>query len=197
MCLLLETISIVEGKPQNLEYHQARMDQSSLDLWGRTSIDLNASLALPAATRSGWYKARVIYNQKIQKVEFLPYRKKMIRRLKLVQDDTIYYDYKFENRQHLDRLASLKTGCDDILIIKNGFVTDACYANLVFEKNHQFFTPSTPLLKGTKRAKYLNGRVIQERIIKVEDLPQFNKVHLINAFLDLDDMVILRPNIIY
>jgi 4-amino-4-deoxychorismate lyase len=43
-------------------------------------------------------------------------------------------------------------GCDDIIIVRNGFVTDASYANLIFRKGDEWFTPATFLLAGTMRA---------------------------------------------
>ena len=50
------------------------------------------------------------------------------------------YNYKWEDRSQLDALYAKRENVDDILIVKNGLITDTLYANIAFEKSGQWFT---------------------------------------------------------
>ena len=52
-----------------------------------------------------------------------------------------------------------------------------------------WFTPASPLLKGTKREYYLDNKMIFKCDIAPADLSKYKKMRLINAMLDLDDGV--------
>jgi len=103
-----------------------------------------------------------------------------------VYDNAISYDYKFEDRTELENLFSQRDDCEDIIIIKNYQVTDASYANLIFRKNNQWFTPKTFLLNGTARKQLLERKIIFEEKITINDLQRYEKVKLINAMLQFD-----------
>jgi 4-amino-4-deoxychorismate lyase len=59
--------------------------------------------------------------------------------------------------------------------------------NIMFFNGLDWYTPSSPLLKGTKRAYYLQKQLIKESDIIVNDLNKFSKVRLINSMLDLEE----------
>ena len=44
-----------------------------------------------------------------------------------------------------------------------------------------YFTPNFPLLNGTKRQKLIENRIIEEAVINVETIKQYDRVWLINA----------------
>jgi 4-amino-4-deoxychorismate lyase len=140
--------------------------------------------------QAGFFKYRVLYNQSIQSIEFQPYYLRKIHTLRLISDDTIQYAYKTADRSHLKALFAKRGMDDDILIVKNGLLTDTYYSNIVLENESGLFTPKTPLLPGVRRAHLLAKGQIEEAIIRVEDLPRFQRVHLVNAMLDLDDCVV-------
>lgn len=74
-------------------------------------------------------------------------------------------------RQHIgDILAAQKGDCDEIIIIKNGLVTDTSFTNIAIYKHGMWLTPKHPLLLGTKRAALLEKGIIQEADITVDDL---------------------------
>ncbi|MDX9791404.1 MAG: hypothetical protein RBT61_11275 [Candidatus Kapabacteria bacterium] len=73
------------------------------------------------------------------------------------------------------------------IFVKNGFVTDSSYTNLVFESDDGFFTPDSPLLEGTKRAALLDSGLIKSIAININSLSRYNKVHLINSMNDLGE----------
>jgi 4-amino-4-deoxychorismate lyase len=196
MCLLLETIKIENGKLCDIFYHNLRFNKSRKEFFGCSdSVSLENVLKVPPEFRSGLYKCRIIYSDTVKKIEFLPYQKKEIESLKIVVCDSIEYDYKYEDRSGINKLLELKKNCDDILIVKNKKITDASFSNIVFYDGKKWVTPSSPLLKGTKREKLLSERKIIEDEIAVTDLKHFKKAALINCMLDLGDCVIDIKNI--
>jgi 4-amino-4-deoxychorismate lyase len=191
MCLLLETIKIEAGIPCNLWFHNLRFNNSRKELFGcRDFIKLENIIKIPSEFNNGLYKCRLIYSDTVKKPEFLPYRKRKIRCLKVVVCNSIEYNYKYENRECLNELLELKQNCDDILIVKNKKITDTSFSNIVFFDGKKWLTPSEPLLKGTKREKLLSdGKIVQDEI-KISDLKYFQKAALINSMLDLDDNIL-------
>mgnify|MGYP001590031035 CR=1 FL=1 len=191
MCLLLETIKIENGKPCNLCFHNLRFNNSRKELFGcRDFLKLENIIKVPSEFNNGLYKCRLIYSDTVKKLEFLPYHKRKIKSLKVVVCDNIEYNYKYENRECLNELLELKQNCDDILIVKNKKITDTSFSNVVFSDGKKWITPSTPLLKGTKREKLLSdGKIVQDEI-KVNDLKYFQKAALINSMLDLEDNIL-------
>jgi 4-amino-4-deoxychorismate lyase len=191
MSLLLETIKVSNQKLQNIDYHNERLNRSRGELLGLTKeLDLEKLIVIPANLENTVYKCRILYTEKIEQVEFLPYQIKPISNLKLVVADRINYDYKFADRSMLSLLSS-KATASDILMIKNGFVTDTSYANIVFFDGKNWITPSTPLLKGTKRSKLLREKKIIENEIRAVDIPNFQFAKIINAMIDLEESPII------
>ncbi len=133
-------------------------------------------------------KCSVVYHEQILKIMFTAYRQKKIDSLKLVEAE-MDYSFKFSDRSVLNTLLQEKGDRDEILIVKNGFITDTSFSNVVFSKNDQFFTPDSYLLNGTKRQQLLREKRIRETRITVDNLHFFDKVYLINAMLDIEDSV--------
>lgn len=196
MSRLLETLQLKNGTLQNVEYHNRRMISSRrvlFDLDKKT--DLQNEVTIPAEYRTGIYKCRVVYNENIDTVEFIPYEIKPVLSLKIVHGE-IEYSHKFEDRSAIKELFARRENCDDILIIKNNIVTDTSYCNIVFYREGKWFTPSSPLLKGTKREKLLDEGIIQAEEITANDIRHYTKASLINSMLDIGDIVIKIENII-
>ena len=187
MCLLVESIKIVNRKLQNIDYHNRRFNQTRRDLFGITSaLNLADFINLNKIKDDTVYKCRIIYDVEIQDVEFIPYAPKPIKSLQLVADDHIDYSYKYKNRSVL---IDLKKNCtaDDILIIKNDEITDLSFANIAFfTSNNEVFTPLNPLLKGTMRQYLLDKKLIKTYPIKVSDLHLFDRAKPINAMLNFE-----------
>lgn len=186
--LFTEVIKIENGVFYNLRYHKERVERT-LAAFGCGGIDLSeVEKAVPDWCGNGLYKCRVVYSDKIEKIEFLPYTFRKIETVELVTDNSIEYQYKYADRS---RLNALKAGsrCDDIIIVKDGFITDSSYTNLVFRRNNEYFTPIECLLPGTKRRLLLDAGIIKLKSIRVEELCQYDSVHFINAMTDLKDGV--------
>ncbi len=183
----LETIKILDGVILHLDYHQERLNRA-LDSSDR--YELQKIINPPA---KGLYRCRITYNTQDMKIEYLKYTKRSVEHLKLVTNDKILYDKKYANRDLLNTLFSLREKCDDILIIKNGLVTDTSISNIAFFDGKTWITPKRPLLKGTCRARLLNEHKIVEKDIKVEDIKRYKKIALMNAMIDFD--IIASDNI--
>lgn len=121
---------------------------------------------------------------------------KSVRSLKLVSSDAIGYAHKYEDRKVLDELYNQREKCDDIIIVKNGFITDASYANLIFRKGAEWFTPATFLLAGTMRAFLLDSNQIKSTEIRAGDITKYDSCKLINAMLGMDAQEILISSIV-
>lgn len=182
-----EAIKVRDGVFFNLDLHRARMNRTAMHHFGRgVTLDLVHDM-VPAELRTGLVKCRVVYGKQVERVEFTPYAFRAIRSVALVHDDAIEYTFKSTDRSRLDSLRR-EAGTDDIIIIKNGLVTDSSFANIVLEfPDGTLHTPSTPLLAGTKRERLLRDGIIAEREIREADLRAAAKIYMINAMIDLKD----------
>ena len=183
-----EVIKTRNRQLQNIEYHNDRFNRTRYELFGtRKQLKLEEIIKIPFDLDDSVYKCRIIYSRNIEKIEFEPYHQKRVGSLKLVEHNEINYSFKFFDRTKINELYKQRNNCDDILIIKNGFVTDTSFANIVFWDGSMWVTPSTPLLPGTKRRKLIKENKIQEKEIKASDLQSFEKARIINAMIDLEE----------
>jgi 4-amino-4-deoxychorismate lyase len=194
MSLLFETILIEEGKAPLLPWHQARFDRSRQMLFGSNRhIDLGAFIHSSLPEGKGQFRCRIDYGEEIMNIAFLPYRPSGIASVSLIEANEIEYPYKFADRQDLEALKTT-AATDEIIILKNGLVTDASIANLVFWKEGKAYTPDTPLLAGTRRQMLIEHKRIQACRIRGEDIRQFEGLSLINALRPLDPAAIITMN---
>lgn len=192
MCQLLESLKLKDGRIQNPEFHQNRMNRSLKELYPEAEeINLGSVISIPENCKSGLFKVRVLYRETVEKVEIEPYQFRTIESLQVVHHESIDYHLKYSDRRILQELFAKRENCDDIIIVKDGFVGDSFAANLLFFDGKDWFTPTTPLLKGTKREFLIRQGIILEREIKVEDIAGFQKVGLINALIDFDEMPVV------
>lgn len=189
---LLETIKCENGILSNLQYHQERFDNARKYYFELDDQLLLSELNLiPDEFRTGLYRCRVIYSKTINKVDFFSHEYRKINRLKLVESEDINYKFKYADRKKLIKLFEKRGDFDDILIVKNGSITDSFTANSVFYDGHKWWTPDTPLLAGTQRAKLITEGKIFECKITPNDLSKYKKVGLINAMWDMEKMPVI------
>ncbi len=180
MSLLFETIKIENRQASNLIYHQKRLNQAQKALFGLApNIDLKTHLQAPS---DALYRCRVVYDRKIQSIEYLPYATKEIHTLKIVTS-SLEYHYKYTDRTALNKLLETYSEYDDILIEKEGFISDTSIANVAFSDGTQWFTPTHPLLKGTMREKLLDEGFLKEKDIRKDDISSYTQVALMNAMI--------------
>jgi len=198
MLQLIETICFENGAFQRIPLHEDRMNRTRYHLFDRLDpLSLDQFLSIPESLKDQKVKCRIIYSDKIEYVEYQIYIQKIIRSLRLVADNTISYAYKFKNRDSLNSLLSKRDNADEILIVKNGQVTDTSFTNIVFLKQGIWFTPESTLLPGTRRKDYLLKNLIFPRIIRPDELHQYEEARLINAMLSLEDAETIPITSIY
>ncbi len=165
------------------------------DKWAKGEVPYLDSAAGAVDT---YDRCRFIYDAHgVQHIEIVSTPRRIIRSLQLINADNFDYSHKFADRSHFE-LLSKNIKADDILIVKNGFLTDTTYANIVFkDKSGHWFTPSIPLLAGTKRAKLLAQNTIEAIDLRPNDISKFVEARLINATTDLENSSkILTNNIL-
>ena len=183
MSKLLETIKIIKGTAPFLTFHQQRLNESRRQLFQvDDEIDLDAAIQAPSTDEV--YRCRVIYERAIEKVEYHHYEAKKFHCFKIIEANAMVYDFKYLDRTSINQLVAHKGSADDILIIKNGLVTDTSIANVAFWDQTKWLTPATPLLNGTTRQRLLIAKYIEIADIKLTDLKTFSKMALMNALMD-------------
>ena len=195
---LVESLKLKDGIIQNLEYNQSRMNRSMDELFPDAArINLGTVISIPENCVSGVFKVRVLYGSSVEKIEIEPYTYRTIQTLKVVHHESVDYHLKYTDRQILQELFGRRGDCDDIIIIKNGRITDSFAANLLFFDSEKWVTPATPLLKGTKRQLLIDRGMIFEREIRETDVSEFQKVGLINAMIDFEEMPEITVDQVY
>lgn len=198
MSLLLESIKLLDGEFTNVSYHEQRMNRSLKALCGFSGhFDLDEFLDKLERPRRGLYKCRLVYDDDSKDLEFLKYTPRAVNTLRVVQHDRINYSYKYTDRTLINKLFESRASSDDILIIRRGLVTDTSYANIVFRKDNRWYTPWSPLLKGTMRAYLLERNIIHEDEIRLEDIKTFETFRLINAMIGFESAESPVTNIIF
>jgi 4-amino-4-deoxychorismate lyase len=190
MSPFIETLRIRNGDFRNIDYHQSRMTRTIFEHYNSGNYpflefeirdranDLNADIT---------YKCRVTYGKSIEKIECEKYDIKYQSAIKAVEANDLDYSFKYADRSSFQTLLEQNPNYSDVLIIKNGCVTDTTYANIVFIRDGKMFTPSTPLLAGTMRQSLLDTGLITEKLIKLENLAEYDEFLLINSMMDLDE----------
>jgi len=176
--LLFETIKIENGQIENIEWHNQRCNKSRAELFNAKALLNLETFITPPLT--GLYRCRITYKHNIHSVEYIPYTPKIFNEFTIVKSQ-IDYTYKYDDREELNNLQKLYK--DEIIIEKDGFLTDTSIANIAFYNGQEWLTPKTPLLAGTMRAKLLHNRLLISKDIKKEELQNFSHFALMNAMI--------------
>ena len=197
MYRFIETLCVRKGKIQHLVYHQQRVDQTRRTVLGLDGqLSLNQLLQLPDEWKNiERVKCRIVYSSTLEESTFTEYLPRAIRSLRLVTHDTIQYNYKFEDRRLINHLFARRGAADDVLIVKDGIITDTSYSNVAFFDGQQWFTPHQPLLPGTARTRLLNEGILKEAEITPGDLSRLTHCSLLNAKLPLGECAMPDDNI--
>ncbi len=185
---LFETLCIENGKIQNIDLHQARYERSLREYYGESAVkifNLFSLIQLPAYLQNRLVRCRIDYNAETTQIQYFEYYRKIYRTFQPIIFDDIEYGLKYSDRSLINTLLTLRGACDEIIIIKNGKVTDCSIGNLIFRQGEKWYTPDTPLLRGTQREKLLQEGKIQESTIFQEDIVNFDEIKIINAMNSL------------
>ena len=198
MCLFIETICYEKGCFQRIELHNERFNRTRKQFFGlQTPFQLELLLSVPPDLKDETVKCTITYEVDIISIDYTLYQIRLVNSLQMVVDDTIDYAFNYADRTILNSLFDLRGQSDDILIIKNGFVTDTFYANIVFKKDDKWYSPSNPLLKGTRIDCYIREGLVTPALLRPSDLQLFSEARIVNAMISIENSpVILIENII-
>ena len=192
MCQFIETICYENGNFQRIELHNERCNRTRNHFFGiQPEIRLESHLSVPPYLKAGTVKCTVTYEIEIVKIEYVLYEIRPIRSLRLIVDNAIDYNFKYADRSKLVRLYQNRWYCDDILIIKNGFITDISYANIIFLLEKRWYSPERPLLSGTRLRSYLEQGRITPAPLRPEDLSSFSEARMINAMVSIEQSPVI------
>ncbi|MCX6280384.1 MAG: aminotransferase class IV [Bacteroidetes bacterium] len=202
MCRLFETIRIENGLPLHLRWHEERMLKSGFRMQDAgcepaaglrvPGTRLKLMLRVPENMQKGIVRCNMIYEKDLIEVTFRHYVKYPVRSLKLVNADSIDYHLKYYDRKALEELVAMRGECDEIIIVKDGLITDSSISNLIFYNGSRWYTPANPLLEGTCRSRLLAEGKVLKREIRPGDLDQYQGCKLINAFREPEDEKMIR-----
>ena len=179
---LFESIRVEGGQAHLLHYHQARIERSYRQLFQK-KCPWKLITMLPELPTTGLHKLRFLYNDHDFSFEIASYEARNIESLKCVEINTYNYDLKFTDRSGIDQSFALRGDCDDVLMIKNGFLTDTSYCNILLFDGTDWITPEKPLFKGVQREYLLDEKIIKVGEIHERDLNNYESFMLVNAML--------------
>jgi len=191
MCRFVESIKLKDGVFYRLKLHQERVNKAFAAHYpAEEPISIFENLNQLIVPQDGIYKCRMVYDEDVQLLEFVPYERREINSLKLVETNMESYAYKLEDRTGFNAAFALRGFCDDVLLVKNGLLTDTSYCNIALYDGENWFTPGIPLLYGVNRADLLSQEKLIEKDIAVSELKNYQKIALFNAMIEFGEMVL-------
>lgn len=188
----IETLMIKDGIFQNPQAHIDRIKNtlkvSNINSSIESFDELFNFIHDSKIKYKGIYKCTIKYSFQPIDIKIRPYTCTQINNFIPVICNEIDYSLKYSDRSLLDKLKnenlpieeSLKHN-SEIIIIKNGKVTDCSIGNLVFGDGKDYYTPNTFLLNGTMRQRLLKEGKIKEKEITLNDLHLYKKIFIINC----------------
>ncbi|NLK66936.1 MAG: aminotransferase [Campylobacteraceae bacterium] len=185
--LLFETIKIKNKKALNLEFHEARANLACKD---GLKFSLAKKLEPNLSNLSdGIYRAKLIYSQlgEFESLEIYPYTMRKFESFKLIEVN-FNYEKKYLDRSLIDKAFQKRNECDEIIMIKDGLVTDTSIANIAIFDGNSWLTPKTPLLQGTTKARLLKDGFLKPCDINVDMLLNAKKFAILNAMIEFKEI---------
>jgi len=177
---LVESIKAENGQFFLLDYHQDRLERTFHAVY-KSSCPWQLVAILPQAPSQGLFKVRFLYNATDFSIEVQPYVPKIIKTLKLIEIGDYTYPHKWTDRSTINAAFAQRGNCDDVLMTKNGFLTDASYANIVLFDGANWVTPEKPLFEGVQRSYLLDHKKIKTANIATTALSNYQGFQMINA----------------
>lgn len=190
----IESICFEKGQYSLLDYHQQRVNRAFAAHYpGIKPHDLQK--VLPRLDFEEKYKVRLVYGPDLVDVEFALYVPRVIQQIQLIHQDQIDYSHKYEDRSELENLFAQRGAADEILIVKQGRITDSFYANPVFWDGKEWLMPESFLLPGVRRQQLIATDKVRIQQITLGDLNAFEKISLVNALNDLGEVEVKMENV--
>lgn len=189
MCLFVETIHIENGTILRAPLHNLRINTTRNFFFGKDIPNYNIEQIIKEASK---YKertrCRLVYGKEIEEISFSSYKPRPVGSLHIIKNNTLDYSFKYADRSMINLLYKQRDKEDDILIIKQGRITDTSIGNIALYDGHQWFTPKYPLLKGTHRADLITQGVIIEKDLLFDNLYNYQKICIFNAMLEFGEI---------
>lgn len=198
MYRFIESIQIKNSVPLNIELHSARMNKTRFDVLGlKNELNISNCIDLPHELKTcKKVKCRVIYSKEIEDIQYREYSPKIIKKIKLVLGNEILYNYKYLDRTHIVKLTEGIDESCEILIVKNGCLTDTSIHNIALFDGYEWHTPLEPLLCGVQREYLLEKGIIISKKISKKDIIKYSVIRLFNAMNSWDECQELSTNCI-
>ena len=192
MCRFVETIRLQNHRLYNMYCHQMRYGRTARHFFGGGyNVENLEEVAAGFAGNEGVNKVRIVYDGAgIVSASCAPYRMKIIRSLRLVECGGIDYTYKYADRTALDNAMKLRGGCDNVVIVRDGLLTDTSYTNVALYDGSHWLTPARPLLQGTALMRLLGEGSLEARDIKAETVWDYSHIALFNSMIDFGKLVL-------
>ena len=191
MCRFVESIQLKDGVFKRLPFHQARLEKAMKQFFQNEKvINLAEELMKTDFPTEGLFKCRIVYDSEICLIEFIPYVRREIRTLKIVHSDIESFPYKPKDRTGYNTAFALRADCDDVIIVRNGLLTDSSYANIAFFDGKFWFTPQIPLIFGVNRAGLVEKGKIIEKDIQVNELLNYTQISVFNAMIEFEEIIL-------
>lgn len=185
----IESIKLLDGKFFRTEFHQQRIDKAFAGLYpSAQSFNLDKLLESSHFPKAGLYKCRITFDIENINITYEPYRMRNITSLQSVVTKAQCMEFKTEDRVLIQQAFDQRGDCDDIIMLKNGLLTDTSYANIALFDGNNWYTPAQPLLKGTNRAFLLSKGYLKEADIYLADIQKFSKIRIFNALIEFGDL---------
>lgn len=185
MSRFFETIRFQHGEFSLLDYHQERFDRTRFEKLGlKKSVNILSGVH-EVPQDDDLYRFRLSYDQGSISSGFYKYELKAHQKVKIVPVGNFDYSYKSEDRSFFDQHL-LNSQADDVLFIKDGFLTDCTYSNLALFDGERWFTPEHKLLSGVKRQFLIDQNFLKVKPINVEEIAKFSKIAFLNAMRDFE-----------
>lgn len=188
MSRFLETIRICDGQPLHLDWHQGRVSDTFSKFYpGAAPFRLESLFRTSTPPAGSDLRWRIRYDHISCETEFSSFQVKPLQSLQLIRLPPEYsYWYKFADRRILELASSRRGVADDVLLIRDGWITDTTVANVAFLKNNRWYTPAIPLLAGTTWKRLVTHGTLTPRPIHVHDLDRYEACAVFNALRDWD-----------
>ncbi|HON02666.1 MAG TPA: aminotransferase class IV [Paludibacteraceae bacterium] len=196
MYRFIESIKLLDGIFYRLKFHQKRMNICSELFYPNDDfIHLQSALTDSHPPQKGLFKCKITFESKILKIEYLPYKKKEINSLRIVHTEIESRPYKKEDRTDFNAAFDMRGNYDDVLLMKNGLLTDTSICNIALFDGFSWQTPTKPLIYGVNRANLLEEGKIFEKDIKLSDLQNYSAIRLFNALIEFGEIELNISNI--
>lgn len=189
MFQFIESIKVDDGQIHLPEEHQKRIDKVFINFGKANPLSIQEVVKEINFPQKGLFKLRIEYDLESRFiVELLPYNRRRIQKFQMVTHDDLDYRFKYKNRKIFDEIKA-HSSAEEIIIIQKRSITDTSFSNIVFRRNHEWWTPKTYLLNGVQRQWLLNNNKIKECDITLDNLSDFTHFKLINAMNNLEEAI--------